>query len=194
MLESISKFIEELLANSNFANGVAFSAFGISTIGLIWTRRAAQTSHQALVHAQAEAAKSERLETEKKRFELLCAISNEKAQLMTTGLELGVLKANHDADSQAVKAMLKNFSQIFDYLPQIESSISQLDQLYSEIVTLAPSDGPVGLLKLAAEKHRLSKETEFFIKCCTDSLPTFNEKRQQAIYAQHFTPLPDENA
>ncbi len=113
---------------------------------------------------------------------------------MTTGLELGVLKANHDADSQAVKAMLKNFSQIFDYLPQIESSISQLDQLYSEIVTLAPSDGPVGLLKLAAEKHRLSKETEFFIKCCTDSLPTFNEKRQQAIYAQHFTPLPDENA
>ena len=194
MLESISKFIQELVALPSFANWVAFSAFCISTISLIWSRRAARTSQQALAHAQSEAAKAERLETEKNRFELLCAISNEKALLMAARLELGVLKANHDADNQTVKAMMRDFSQLFDYLPKIDTAISELDTVYSEIVTLTPGEGPVGLLKLAAEKHRLSKDTEFFLKCCNDSIPTFREKREQAFQAQYLYPLPDDKA
>lgn len=178
-------FIKEVLALPEFASWVALSAMAISGLSYIWTHKATQTSQLALEHAKSMDKKNEFLETEKNRYELLCAISNEKALLMDAYLELGALKADHDADNAIVKTMLQNFSQLFDYLPKVELSIAQLDQLYSQVVNTNPAFGSVYLLQMAAEQNRISKDTDYFKKCCDDCLATFKEKREMAIQYQH---------
>lgn len=175
------QFINEILALPEVASWSALSAIAISALSYIWTRKAAQTSQLALEHAKSEAKKSELLEAEKKRYELLCAISNEKALLMDARLELGALNAQHGADSESVKALLQNFSKVFEYLPKVELSIAQLDQLYDQVANTDATLGPKHLLQLAAEQHRISKDTEYFKSCCEGCLTTFKEKREKAI-------------
>jgi len=184
VFDSIGNFIRDLLSMPAFGNWIALSALSVSLFSLIANRRATRISQQALLHAQSEADRAEKLEIERKRYELLCAISNEKSLLMAASLELGSMKADFDADTEMTKALMRDHAKIFGFLPRFDNVMNQLDQLYSVISAYAPADGAVELLRLSAEQHRISKDTEYAIKCCVDSIPTFKEKRKLAIQTQ----------
>ena len=95
---------------------------------------ATRLSKKSLEHSIDIQQRSEKKEFENSKAELLMQISDNRRVLDKTRIEIGTLKAHFDVESQRVKAIMTNYTALFDsHLPQIEKLIQVLDARWKDV-------------------------------------------------------------
>ena len=131
----------------------------IGSLGV--TMWATQISSRALEHAIGVQQRSEEKEFERLRTELLNQISDSRAVLDKTRIEIGTLQANFQAEPRQVQGLMANYTSLFtEYLPKVHMSIQQLDALWTEVSGWGKEKGHRELMEARAVLYRSLKDDE----------------------------------
>lgn len=132
---------------------------GLGCLGVtLW---ASILSKRSLNHAIAIQEKGEEKEFQRLRTELLMQIADSRMVLDKTRIEVGTLKADFDAEPQAVQQMMRNYINLFtDYLPRVEFSIQQLDILWKDVSAWPKDKSHHELMDAKAVLYRSIKDDE----------------------------------
>jgi hypothetical protein len=122
-----------------------------------------------------------------RKRELLVLMSDCRATLNSTRVDIGALKAVFDAEPQPVRALLKNFVGLFnDYLPNIERALASLDADRQAVANWAGNFPVVDLERQHARIYDDLKTFQFVGSNATSLIATFKEKlglAREATYA-----------
>jgi hypothetical protein len=140
---------------------ISIVALIISLGGLAVTLWATRISKRSLEHAIGVQKRSDLKEFERVHAELLNQISDSRAILDKTRIEIGTLQANFHAEPVAVKALLANFTGLFsEYLPKVEQAIRQCDELWTDVSGWSSDKAHADLMRARAVLYRSLKDDE----------------------------------
>jgi hypothetical protein len=140
---------------------VSIVALGLSIGSLIVTIWATRISRRSLEHAIGVQERTEEKEFERLRTELLNQISDSRAILDKTRIEIGTLQANFQAEPQPIQVRMANYTSLFtEYLPKVSMSIQQLDALWADVLGWSKEKGHRELMEARAVLYRSIKDDE----------------------------------
>lgn len=114
-----------------------------------------------LDHAIEVQEKSDEKEFEMLRSELLMQITDNRKILDKTRIEIGTIQADFDAQPQPVQVMMSNYIDLFtSYLPKVEASIQELDELWQDISSWSKEKEHKELMEARAVFYRCQKNDE----------------------------------
>jgi hypothetical protein len=144
----------------------------------IWATRISKTSLDHAVSVQQE---SDKREFERSRADLLNQVSDSRAILDKTRIEIGTLRADFQVEPQTVQAAMANYTTLFsDYLPKIEETIRQCDQLWESISAWGADKGYADLMQARAALYRSLKDDELAKESGIYLVGTFRTKLESA--------------
>lgn len=140
---------------------ISIVALIISVGGLAVTLWATRISKRALEHAISVQEHSDLKEFERGRTELLNQISDSRAMLDKTRIEIGTLQANFQVEPPAVQNLMANFIGLFSqFLPKIEQAVRQCDELWTDVSGWSSDKGHSDLMQARAVLYRCLKDDE----------------------------------
>jgi len=140
---------------------ISIVALIISIGGLAVTLWATRISKRSLEHAINVQERSDLKEFERVRAELLNQISDSRAILDKTRIEIGTLQANFQAEPAAVQTLMANYTGLFSqYLPMVEQAIRQCDDLWTDVSGWSSDKGHADLMQARAVFYRSLKDDE----------------------------------
>ena len=114
---------------------IALIALIVSIGSLLITWWATNISKTSLEHAIETSNKSDRNNNEREKLDLLQSLSEARAVLERTRIDIGALKANFDAETQPVREPMKSYTSLFNsYLPKIEITSKQIEEDWSKLM------------------------------------------------------------
>jgi hypothetical protein len=139
---------------STIALVVAIGSFFVT----VW---ATTISKRSLQHAMDVQVRSDQKEFERVRAELLNQLSDSRAVLDKTRIEIGTLQATFQAEPSAVQGLMRNYLQLFtDYLPKVEQAIHQCDDLWKDVSGWSNETSHAELMQARAVLYRSLKDDE----------------------------------
>ena len=140
---------------------ISIIALLISIGGLAVTFWATRISRRSLEHAINVQKHSDLKEFERVRTELLNQISDNRSILDKTRIEIGTLQANFQAEPDLVQTLMANFIGLFSqFLPKVEQTIRQCDELWSDVSGWSSDKGHSDLMQARAVLYRALKDDE----------------------------------
>jgi hypothetical protein len=139
---------------SVIALSVSIGSLGVT----VWATR---ISKKSLKRARDVQDRSDRREFEGIRSEILNQVSDSRAVLDKTRVEIGTLRAEFDAEPTAVQASMASYTTLFsEYLPNIERAVHQCDSLWSEVSAWNNDKSDAELMRARALLYRSLKDDE----------------------------------
>jgi hypothetical protein len=121
---------------------LALIALVISVCGFLVSIWSAVISHKALNHNRNSYEEQQRIAFERERSQLLEIFNDSRKLLDKTRIEIGALKAQFDSESEPVKELLVNYTDLFSkYLPMITGGLRQANALWNEVANWDESTG-----------------------------------------------------
>ena len=118
----------------------------------IWATRISKTSLRQATRVQED---SDRREFDRVRAELLNQISDCRAILDRTRIEIGTVQANFLAEPPAVQDLMANYTTLFSqYLPTVENALKGTDELWREVAQWEPTKSHTELMDASAVLYR----------------------------------------
>ena len=140
---------------------ISIVALIISIGSLAVTLWATRISKRSLDHAINVQERSDLKEFERARADLLNQISDSRAILDKTRIEIGTLQANFQAEPVAVQALMANYTGLFSqYLPRVEQAIRQCDELWTDVSGWSTDKGHTDLMQARAVLYRSLMDDE----------------------------------
>jgi len=135
------------------ALSLAALVVSVGSLGVaVWANR---ISKKALAHSMRAQEEGDQREFDRIRAELLNQISDSRAVLERTRLEIGTLQANFRAEPPAVQSLMANYTGLFsEYLPSVERAITRCDQLWREVSEWGRSKSHTELMEARAVLYR----------------------------------------
>ena len=161
----------EIMDIANVLSGLAVL---ISIGGLIYAKKSFSLS-------QSTQAQTNEMEIDIEKNELLKLISNNKKLLNKSSIELGVLKADFEAETQPVRMIMREQALIFTRtLPIINYSLDNLEKLRLKIQNWNGTLSHKDVMRYKSELYEQMKDHELNEEITTSQIKTFKEKLLQA--------------
>ena len=110
---------------------IAGGALAVSLISLYLSNKSLKNSKVATEASQA-------IRTAEAKSELLAILSECRAVLNRTRIDIGALKAIYDNEKQPVQVLLQNFISLFtEYLPTVETALAQVEADWKSVQSWA---------------------------------------------------------
>ena len=133
---------------------ISLGSFGVT----IWATRISKRSLDYAIDVQEN---MEEKEFDRLRTDLLMQIADSRRILDKTRIEIGTIKANFDAEPQPVQVIMSSYTNLFtQYLPKVETSIQQLDDLWQEVAGWSSEKSHKELMDAKAVLYRSLKDDE----------------------------------
>jgi hypothetical protein len=124
---------------------------------------------------------TERKLIENEKAELLRQVSNNKSILNNARIEIGVLQANFGIETQPVKELMKNYTNIFtEFLPSIERALSLLESDYANLINWRGEMSYSDIMRTKASSYEALKQYETSHEQAIQCIAIFKEKLKQA--------------
>ncbi|MFA7350553.1 MAG: hypothetical protein WC009_07305 [Methylotenera sp.] len=124
---------------------------------------------------------TERKLIENEKAELLRQVSNNKSILNNVRIEIGALQANFGIETQPVKELMKNYTNIFtEFLPSIERALSLLESDYANLINWRGEMSYSDIMRTKASSYEALKQYETSHEQAIQCIAIFKEKLKQA--------------
>lgn len=124
---------------------------------------------------------TERKLIENEKAELLRQVSNNKSILNNARIEIGVLQENFGIETQPVKELMKNYTNIFtEFLPSIERALSLLESDYANLINWRGEMSYSDIMRTKASSYEALKQYETSHEQAIQCIAIFKEKLKQA--------------
>lgn len=159
--------------------GIAALALLVSILSLIISKRSFDRTGR--VHDQ-----QQRDTSAQKKRELLVLMSDCRAELNNTRVNIGALKVVFESEPEAVRALLVNYVGLFDqYLPMIEKALVSVDNDRQAVSDWNEDISVVDLERQFARIYDDLKSFEFASSQADKMIATFSEKLELARTVSH---------
>ena len=160
---------------------ISIVAAGISLGSLAVTIWATRISKRSLDHAIDVQESLDQKEFDRLRADLLMQIADDRRILDKARIEIGTIKANFDAEPQAVRMMLANYTNLFShYLPDVEGAIRQLDKLWQDVSAWTNDKKHDDFMNAKAVLYRSLKDDEIVYDSAIYLVNVFKTKLEVA--------------
>ena len=141
---------------------IAGGALAVSLISLYLSNKSLKNSKVATEASQA-------IRTAEAKSELLAILSECRAVLNRTRIDIGALKAIYDNEKQPVQVLLQNFISLFtEYLPTVETALAQVEADWKSVQSWANEISVSDILR---------RKSDF-----QDNLKDYENTHEQAVY------------
>lgn len=124
---------------------------------------------------------TERKLIENEKAELLRQISNNKSILNNARIEIRALQANFGTETQRVKELMKNYTNIFtEFLPSIEKALSLLESDYANLINWRDEMSYSDIMRAKASNYEALKQYETSHEQAIQCIAIFKERLKQA--------------
>lgn len=172
-MESITQFI----TSPTFVSVIALSAFILSILSFIWTKKSTKISQQALEESIRNNISSKESEIEHQRYNLLKAMCEEFSLLEKQLTLLGTLQSDFEASNDIIKINMGDSRKLFtETLPLVEKYKKDIELAHLDACTWNKENGVSQLLTLKAAQDVAMVHTQNFVECNDILIANFRKK------------------
>lgn len=151
----------------------------IGSFGVTWW--ATRISKKSLDHSIEIQKRSDKKDFMMVKAEVLQRLSDDRSVLEKTRIEIGALKVDFEAEPQPVQMLMSKHTNLFtEFLPAIERSIRQLDELWDKASKWGEEKDITDLIHDKAFYYKCMKDDEIAGETGLFLVKEFNEKLRLA--------------
>jgi len=152
---------------ATFALIISFGSFYIAKKSLNFAIEMQKTTERKLI--------------ENEKAELLRQISDNKSILNNARIEIGALQASFGIETQPVKELMKNYTNLFTgFLPSIERALALLESDYANLINWHGEMSYSDIMRTKATSYEALKQYETSHEQAIQCIAIFKEKLKQA--------------
>ena len=149
----------------------------ISALALIISSISLYLAIMSFRHSKATQKKADQIFIDSEKNELLKMLSDNKSLLNKARIEIGALKADFEIESQPVKTIMNQYTNIFTTtLPMLEDAIYNLEELHNNIHNWKGNISHKDIIRHKAEYYEDMKGFEVTYEQAVACTTTFKEK------------------